>query len=358
MGSRAKTLLQIRSAAHILPALAAIITGHPRYEPVIRWNSETISFNAFRLFELLFWRRVGIRAEASSGDIIDENGAAHHVMVCYSWEATIVYAEVLFRAKVREWMRRIRAIKIPSLHDIIAPVPRFAFEGISYIPRTTSQRSGYLFSIAFDATSANVDGSPTATRSHTVTGTDPFLMGTSVGVVGSQNVSACTWNGSESMSEVVTSGVVCPSDRCIDFWYRTAPTTGTHNLVTTATGGYSGMNAASYSGVKQTSPIDSNNGGNTASSVTSFTSTTTVVSSGCWLVWSTKVSSSAPSAGTGTTKRQQDQGIWDSNGTVSTGSQSLNITSISQNFAGILASILPSVVSSPSRGFLVMMEKA
>lgn len=305
------------------------ITGETRYRPEIKWSYKLWTPNIFRVYELVFGRKAGIRLEMTS---TQQNGK--NIYFCHSWESSVVMFEVQIREILKGMLPKISYVYIPQLQTS---------NGLS-LPVVNSP---YLFAIAFDSTSANSDGFPTATRSHTVTGSDPFLMGTSVGSVGSQNVSAVTWNSTESMSEPVAGGVICPGDRAMDFWYRAAPTTGTHNLVTTASGPFSGINAASYSGVKQTSPIDSFNSG-TASSTTSFSLSTTVVASGCWLIMSTKVSAVNPSAGSGTTLRQADQGIWDSNGTVGTGSQSLSVTSspTSQNWAGIIVSIAPAATPS------------
>lgn len=106
----------------------------------------------------------------------------------------------------------------------------------------------------------------------------------------------------------------------------------------------------SYTGAKQSGQPDSsfkdlyNTTGHT-----SWSLSTTVVASNCWLVAGMVDDSNAPTAGSGTTMRQNSAsgyGGFDSNGTVSTGSQTLNFAfSSSTKQTGIIVSIAPSVAA-------------
>src|SRR5579872_3571373 len=56
---------QIRHYSRWLPALAVLLTGKDRHLPEIVWSDNSWVHNIFRVFEMIFWRRDGIRAESS-----------------------------------------------------------------------------------------------------------------------------------------------------------------------------------------------------------------------------------------------------------------------------------------------------
>lgn len=129
------------------------------------------------------------------------------------------------------------------------------------------------------------------------------------------------------------------------------PSSGSNNIVVNfSTGGArSGFVATSYTGVKQTGQPDSS--ASIAQSTSSpYAMATTVVATGCWIVGSAMSNATGSlTAGTGTTKRASlgvgtstDLGIFDSNGTVGTGSQSINaaVTGIT-NIVGAVMSLAP-----------------
>jgi hypothetical protein len=210
--------------------------------------------------------------------------------------------------------------------------------------------------IAADATSQSaLQSFPnlTVTWSHTCTGADRCLFVTGFGNAGGggYNISGMTYNG-VAMTEIAR--VQVPSDRWIGMYYLAAPATGANNIVMTvvdppAPDAFAGL-AASYTGVHQVSPIDSFN--TATASATSITPSTTVVGSDCWLVMGLKTDGGDPAAGTGTTDRISNGfglGHFDSNGTVGTGSQSLQATFVaSVNWAAVIASIAPS--AAPAAG--------
>src|SRR5690349_16076088 len=76
------TIRSITSWRYILPAILAILTNHPRYLPKIEWANDSCVHNIFRLYELIFWRRVGIRAELSS--YLKDGRTSYY---CHSWES-------------------------------------------------------------------------------------------------------------------------------------------------------------------------------------------------------------------------------------------------------------------------------
>ena len=190
--------------------------------------------------------------------------------------------------------------------------------------------------IAFDAASGGTRFASTGTShswSHTFSGTDRFA---SV-QVGSYRATG----GGDVVTGVTIDGVSCTLDNKDDVqpnthyynFYLVAPSSGTVTIeVSYASTNYVWATCASYTGVDQSSPIDSSgidsSGANTRNSITS---TTTVVASDCWLIGGMFANAGGVSAGTGTIVRTTSPtdarlASVDSNGTVPTGSQSLNVT--------------------------------
>ena len=89
-----------------LPKILQFLTGHKRHKvPDLKWNDVLISYNLFRIWELLFWRRNGksnnegdtIRIESAYSWGQDEDGIIHISRTFYTWESMIVHAEGTFR---------------------------------------------------------------------------------------------------------------------------------------------------------------------------------------------------------------------------------------------------------------------
>ena len=171
-----------------------------------------------------------------------------------------------------------------------------------------------------------VNTATSLTFPYTVSGTDRELL---VEVMGdySDLVTGATYNGvSMTLIDKCRGGV----DRWLYLFGLVAPATGTHNVVVSASASiYIQGCATSYTGVDQSNPIDSFAHA-TTSAGDPLTATTTVVATGCWLVGAGRGEVSPVTAGTGTTSRAQETdfnsgGMYDSNGIVGTGSQSLQI---------------------------------
>lgn len=153
----------------------------------------------------------------------------------------------------------------------------------------------------------------------------------------------------------------------VAMYYLLNPPTGTVTIQTqtddTGTIPLAMGMAASYTGTKTSSFPDSS-ASPTGTSATTFAPSTTVVGTGAWLVTCTANNqNNALGAGAGTVGRQGvfDNGnltayvLSDSNGTVGTGSQSLNITSGSAaTWQGIIASFIPPSTVQPSFGYFWM----
>ncbi len=184
--------------------------------------------------------------------------------------------------------------------------------------------------IALDtSTYGSFVGSGTSlTWSHTCTGSDLVLF---VGVIANDTtdlVTGVTYNG---VAMTLVGKENATTDRWTSLYVLAGPATGTHSVVvSTSSACYITGLSTSYTGGHQTTPIDSHVEA-VAGSASSLTATTTVVASGCWLVGMGRSNISPVDAGTGTTERAQETdfnsgGLCDSNGTVGTGSQSLQIT--------------------------------
>lgn len=199
--------------------------------------------------------------------------------------------------------------------------------------------------IAFDSSALlNISnpGSSSATWSHTCTGSSLVLF---VGVlmvrISTNSIPTATYNG-VSMTQISNTVTVSPSGLGdMYMFYLANPATGSNNVVVSyLSTGILGVNGVSlsYTGASQTGIPDSSNSGN--GSGTSFSVSTTVVASNCWVV-AMLSDSSANIIATAPFVLRNGNGeveIGDSNGTVSTGSYSSGATGTSGTWGGIAAS--------------------
>lgn len=325
-----------------LPKILEFITGHPRQKEKIVWSSELWISNVFRLWELIFWRRFGIKAEMTSGLSFDDDGKPIVEYFFHSWEAVIVNIEVV----IRFYFKNLRFPKIVKVY-----VPQLAFAGLGAPVRMGSP---YRFAIAYDATDAGLfDNSGTATvftLAHTCTGTNLMLaVGFYKDHTTPATVSSFTYNSSN-----LTLAKEEVSTNLFDeyLYYILGPSTGTHNEVLTLSNAIPGnskqlgMMGTSYTGVKQSGQPDST-AGNTQASEASLTVTTTVVAANCWLVGHANNDEGVMTGLSTGTSRGSAGNSWfgDSNGTVGTGSQSLvwSKSASTQYDTGVMMSIAPAV---------------
>lgn len=320
-----------------------------RYKPNIEWEKKSISYNTFRLWELIFGRKVGIRAEVSVSTYLDENGKQIIVRQFHTVEAGIVHAE----STLRSFFSKLK--KLQWFDEVKEALKSFRV----FVPQTASgfqmpSESPYLFAIAYVGTSTIQDSGSTTTLSvaFSTSGSDRLL---TVGTRAYRNpnntglVDSVTYN-SVAATAVDSGGQTCNQNNGrVYMHYLIAPATGSNTLQVNFN--QSGTNGAllgtQYSGAKQTSQPDSSNQNQGIG--TSLTASTTVVASDCWLV-GVMVSMAGPTsivAGTGTTERgssgSPDFFMGDSNGTVGTGSQSMGFTMGNDNYGYIVASFAPAV---------------
>ena len=197
--------------------------------------------------------------------------------------------------------------------------------------------------IAFDAsTDGGLNFSNSLSFAHTCSGSDRILLVAVFGdlVTNAYDITSVTYNGS-ALTEIAREAT--PSDRWVGLYYIVAPATGSNTVAVTVTGGVVAAACSSFTGVHQSSPIDSSST-STATLAAGLTDFTTVVASSCWLVMGGKNNTGATSAGTGTTLRQGPaNGIYlvDSNGTVATGSRFQEVAGSTANWSDVLISIAP-----------------
>lgn len=200
-------------------------------------------------------------------------------------------------------------------------------------------------------------------NAYTVTGTNPFLL---VGIRIRSTESAITGitYGGVSLGASIQDVTNMFSNVDFHLYYLKAPATGSNTLSVAYTGvPLSALNVQvlSYSGVDQTSPIDSSHS-DKFTAQTTFTETTTVVASNCWLAGFCTNDSANMAAGTGTTLRDQTipgEPSVDSNAIIGTGAQSLQTTVTPAGNGGFLvASIKPftavASTASPPSNLLTM----
>lgn len=210
--------------------------------------------------------------------------------------------------------------------------------------------------IAYDTSSeGGALGASPFSWNHTVTGSNAILFVQSYETGTSQRTSGVTYNGNAMTSIAYQNN---GSDRGLRLWYILIPSPdgNAHSITVTSSEVTSGS-AVSYTGVNQSGQPDSF--ANSAPSGVTATQATTVVASNCWLVGTfMDVGFATSTAGTGTTLRVviNNANPWgqgamlDSNGTVGTGSQSLQATNTygSDVWAVVVASFKPVATAGPA----------
>lgn len=302
------------SIKYILPWLIVKITRFPRQKINVEWSKNSWVHNFFRAYELIFWRRFGIRAEASTYQIQDRKGKnLKTIHVFFTWEALLAHIEGVIRGSIpviipeRVW--------IPSL---ITPTG-FPLR----IPN-------FVFSIATDATCMSTGGSATSrTVSHTCSGSNRILI-INTWIVGIDATITGTYNSVTTTELAETGASESGKNYC---HYLVAPDTGAHDIVMSRNNsGYIAVCAASYTGVKQTSPLSGTH--SQASTTTqSESNTVNITDANSWVVGcvSENQHGTNQTAGAGTTQRVYDGGIldggiYDSGGATSAATYTLNFT--------------------------------
>jgi hypothetical protein len=260
----------------VLPTILATLTGHSRQQVVrgrdFEWSSKLLVHNLFRIYELIFWRRVGIRA----GTSVAVNNKGETIVHFHSWEDVFAQAEVFIRSLLK--------------FRITLPVRIFTMQMASATPAPFG--NPYLFAIAYDTTGGggtpNFAGkSTTFTYTHVCTGSNLTLAsGAEKNNTASDNISGFTYN---SVSGTIAKNFAA-STYDLAIGYLVNPSTGSNSVVWGTLTNLSDWTAASVS-LTGTTATPSSPGSNTAtasSGTASVAVTTTAANSWvvgyCWQV--------------------------------------------------------------------------
>lgn len=195
--------------------------------------------------------------------------------------------------------------------------------------------------IAFgDISAVSTSQTPTSVA---VSGSDTLGIVYVAGESASDQITAVTWN-SVAMTKIAA--VQVPTDRWTSVWYVVNPASST--TISFTGGTFWRSYSMYYTGAKQTGQPDSSNTGTSAAS-TAISVATTVVASDSWLVMMQKDATGgqtySASNAISTMRQAADDGgiaIADSNGSVSTGSQTGTLTNATALVhGGIAFSIAP-----------------
>ncbi len=201
--------------------------------------------------------------------------------------------------------------------------------------------------LAFDAIAGADDFSGSATSltyAHTCTGANRLLVVTVALVGATDDVTGVTYNG-VALTRIGFVGNA-GTQACASFlYYLIAPASGANNVVISVSPGQNiSGRSVSYTGAKQTGQPDSSATNNTSTGTT-LALTTTVVATGSWLA-SSYFNLNGRTIPVGTSDRGGSM-LADSNGTVSTGSNTQTWTTDTSGSAqvGVIASIAPAIDS-------------
>jgi hypothetical protein len=235
-----------------------------RYQPKIEWSSKSWTHNVFRFWELLFGRKIGIRAESSTAI---ENGIVTRQF--HSWESVFAFGETVIREKL---FFKLKVVKI-YLPVLVTP------EQQMFLPSMTP----YLFAIALDTTTdGGNDVASSDSFSHTCTGTDRLLWG-SMSKESAGTVSSMTYN-SVGLTSAVSRTYTARSEYAT-LWYLAAPATGANTFAGNYSASLNGrLVAMSYTGCKQTGIPDATASAESATSPLSVNITT--VANNSWVAFS------------------------------------------------------------------------
>ena len=197
-------------------------------------------------------------------------------------------------------------------------------------------------------------GSHSISWSHTVGSGDNRILLVAISTIATSGaqIDSCTFNGVAMTALNTNVYISTGTTRPMSWFYMIAPPVGTYTIASSNNqGDFPTTNdirgaAVSYSGVAQTGFPDSKNANFDTSNVTSITTNTTVVASNCWLVGFGE-SQGTITASTGATERAKTSnadgfiGVFDSNGTVGTGSQGMALTVGTAYVGFFVASMAP-----------------
>lgn len=312
-----------------------------RYIPDIDWSGgKLITHDAFRLFERVFGRTFGIRAE-SSVETAYLNGRFVQKQKFYTVEAFLVFCECALRKYLKSFELGFEFVELPV----------FQFAGV--FPQQNESVRIPIFKFAIANTATVVDGFNAAGTTCTISLTTSGSNRAAIGCIWTWNASNtytnCTYAGN-TMTEL-GNRAADGSGSFIRLVGKHDATTGTNNLVSNTSSNMQHIStAAAYSGVASGSaaaafPDTATSGSSTASSITG-TITTSVADS--WVFLHARTPSRDMTASTNTYERCQasisgdSANLFDSNGARAAGSNTLVYTySPSNTSYWVMSSMAP-----------------
>lgn len=316
------TLKSIKGPEHVLPALLAVLTWHPRYLPKIVWSDKSWTHNVFRFYEFIFGRRCGIRREETT---FVQDGREYHY--AHTFEALCALFETWVRglwrlSLVKVWVPQLAPVGLPPMP--LGPVP-------------------YLFAIALDAATFN---STFPTFAKTCTGTELTLVVGYFGNTAGGSITGYTYN-SVSMTSINDRTVGTSGSQHVGLFYLIAPATGSNNVTRQGTDGSGNHAAVSYTGTNQSAQPDASATGVTDAGTT-VTATLTTVADNSWAVAHVRGDADdgrSNNGGVVATARGGDTYFWDTDGALTpAGAKTVSYAGggASQNWGVATASIAPS----------------
>lgn len=349
-----------------------------RSRPKPEWRQNNWTSNVFRVLEFVFGKPTDlvdgkyverIKLESAGYSAIDKYGNKTEYVIAYSFEAKIAFFEQYVRQYVSSVVRKIKRIRLPDFNFFDVFTPEYALAGISYIPKTATRPSGYMFAIALDTSASGSVGGGTSTvtlTSYTVTGSNTIMFvaandQANSGAGWSTNVTGVTAN-SAALTKIGVNWVdTGPYGNNTSIWGKLSPASG--NVVGTRSNSADGfmIGAETLSGASQGTAIGSlaTNGINNGTFSTPQASPAVTSPSNGWVAMACYISIGAPAAtaGTGTTLRQTVSGaeygyLFDSGSTVS-GSTTLNVArTTTAKYAMTLAAVGPAGAATVNSGLL------
>jgi len=234
----------------LLTKIAAVVTRHDRYMPVITWSDKSWTHNTFRAYEYCFGRKVGLRLESSVQVGLDESGNQVLTRGIYTFEALIAHTETKLRSI---------QFKLPEINPIYGAVilDLFGHQRVFVANNGIINNIGYRFALALDDSSGVISTPGTGgtknslTYSQTCTGSDLILV---VGAGERAVATATTYNG---VSLNALTSYTTSAAQARHFWLA-APATGANNVVTSfSTTNWVTSIAQSWSGADSTIGSDS-----------------------------------------------------------------------------------------------------
>lgn len=246
------------------------ISGKARYKPIITWSDRSWVHNIFRVYELIFGRRFGIRAEISS--YFDGQRAFYYA---HSFEGACALLETsirdLFRFKlpVRVWIPQLAT---PGLPKVSLP---------------------FMFAIAHDADSKIGAASTTspATWNHTCTGSNGLLVAM-FEVKTTTNTFISGLYNSIAMTHLAGASIVDATNAiAFDYWYKIGPSTGSNAISISFTTGASRRLIGVATSLTGVSAQDASNtaSGTVSGSTPQPSVSVTTVADNCWVIGGTGV---------------------------------------------------------------------